>query len=223
MLDSPDFVIACPHCQAPARIFQLAIESEVGAITWSDGYRDLPMLPRPPRITCCHACGKAFWVGEGVPLGYYFADNPEAPKVPAWTDAPYVTPLDEAGVFKAIDDGLAYNADLELELRVLAWWRGNDAFRKDDALVGHATSPTAIANMERFIEMMTGGEEDLLLFRAEALRQLGRFDEVAETLTGVYCSDYLPAKTKLLDLSKAGDRKLRVLFSTESVTPPPET
>ncbi|MES2569811.1 MAG: hypothetical protein V4710_07105, partial [Verrucomicrobiota bacterium] len=120
-----------------------------------------------------------------------------------------------AGLMRALADGLAPTPDLELELRVAIWWRGNDAFRRDDAPVGHATSPEAIANMEQIIGMTDQGDEDLLLFRAEALRHLGRFEEMEETLKGVCCSDYWPAKSRLLELAGAGDRRLQKLFVSE--------
>ena len=114
----------------------------------------------------------------------------------------------------ALEQGLDYSPELELELRVAIWWRGNDIFRVEDAPVGHATSTEAISNMERFIEMMAEGAEDLLLFRAEALRQLGRFQEVEASLQTVCCSDYAPAKNRLLELARSEDRKLRKLFDS---------
>lgn len=212
MLPGADLIIACPHCQALAKVFSLASGNSFGAITWTDGFQDMPMNPRPPRITRCHACGKAFWVGEAPPVGYLLPETETLPEKAAWMAAPHIEPLDEAGLFQAIEEGLAYSPELELELRVAAWWRGNDAFRVDDASVGFPTSPEAIVNMEHLLDLMKDGEEDLLLFRAEALRQLGRFDEIEETLQGVGCSDYWPAKSKQLELAKAGDRKLRKLF-----------
>ena len=99
-----------------------------------------------------------------------------------------------------------------MELRVLRWWRGNDRFRRDDAPIGHVTAPDAIENLERIVDMMKEGEEDLLLFRAEALRQLGRFEEAERTLDGVCCSDWWPAKSRMLELVGSRSRKLDILF-----------
>lgn len=212
MAADPDLVVCCPHCGSVMRIFQITTGSMYGAISWTDGFRDYPMMPRPPRITRCHACTKLFWTAEAPQIGYYF--GADAPNQNAeWGEAPYVQPLEEAAMLEAIREGLGFTPELELELRVATWWRGNDAFRRDDAPVGHATDPEAIANMERFIEMMHDGEEDLLLFRAEAQRHLGRFDEMKTSLEGVACSDYWPAKSKLLELAAAGDRRLHKLFA----------
>jgi hypothetical protein len=213
MVPAPDLVIACPHCNALARLFQLASGDGFGAVTWTDGWQDVPLLPRPPRITRCHSCKQAYWTGEAAALGYC---DPRAEMLAdrsGWATAPHAEPLDEAGLMQALSDGLAYSPDLELELRVAIWWRGNDAFRKENTTGGFATAPAAIANMERFIEMMVAGEEDLRLFRAEAQRHLGHFEAAKETLTGVGCSDYWPAKSRLLELIEAKDRGLRVMFA----------
>ncbi len=212
MLPGADLIVSCPHCEALAKVFSLASGNSFGAITWTDGYVDMPMNPRPPRVTRCHACEKFFWVGAATPVGYLLPETELLPEKAVWMAAPHVEALDEAGLLQAIEAGLGHSPELELELRVAAWWRGNDAFRTDDAPVGYPTAPEPIVNIEHLIDLMKDGEEDLLLFRAEALRQLGRFDEIEETLTGVGCSDYWPAKSKQLELAKLGDRKLRQLF-----------
>src|SRR6266540_2999338 len=101
MVLAPDLVIACPHCRALARLFQFASGDSFGAITWTDGWQDVPLLPRPPRITRCHSCGKVYWTGEAAALGFF---DPRA-DVPAdrsdWGAAPHAEPLDEAGLMQA--------------------------------------------------------------------------------------------------------------------------
>ncbi|MDQ3624363.1 MAG: hypothetical protein M3463_18035 [Verrucomicrobiota bacterium] len=211
---NPDagLIIACPHCHAPAKVLTPIAPNPIGAITWTDGFQETPMAPRPPRITRCHACGKHYWLDEAPQLGLAEEPPPDATDDETWKNAPPVESLDEAGAFEALAQGLGYNRDLEMELRVLAWWRGNDAFRCADAPLGYATSPAAVANMERLLELMEDGDEDLLLFRAEAQRQLGRFEEMEQTLSGVCCSDYWPAKSRLIELVTARSRKLEKLF-----------
>lgn len=207
MLPDTDIIIACPFCEAQARVFQLLSGNTMGAITWTDGWMDAPMLPRAPRITRCAACRKIYWVAMAAPLGLANSGLGE--------NAPHVETLDEAACLEALGAGLGASPDLELELRVLTWWRGNDAFREPMEPAGFSTSPEAVANMERMIEMTAEGDEDLLLFRAEAQRHLGRFDDARATLNGVGCSDYWPAKSRQLDLLNATTRNLAILFSPE--------
>jgi hypothetical protein len=214
MIPDADLIIACPHCATIARVFQLLSGNPIGAFTWTDGWMDAPMMPRTPRITRCQHCHKIYWVATAPQLGFVtLGDTSEA--AGEFKDAPHVGPLNEADCFEALSQGLAPSADLELELRVFTWWRGNDAFREPEHTTGHSTSPEAIANMERMIELTTEGDEDLLLFRAEALRHLGRFDEARETMNGVGCSDYWPAKSRQLELLDAGNRDLAILFSPQ--------
>ena len=212
MFEGSDLILSCPHCAALAKLRIPEAEEFPDMITWTDGWQTASGLDRPPRVSRCPSCQRTFWVGEAQQLG--LAGNPEHSdeQRAAWAAAPALISLDEAGVQQAVDDGLGSLPDLELELRVLLWWRGNDAYRCADAPVGYSTSPAAVANMERFIEMTVEGGEDLLLFRAEAQRHLGRFADMEETLGGVGCSDYWPAKSRLLELAKAGNRKLDVLF-----------
>ena len=217
MLPDADLIIACPHCHAPTRVFQLMSGNTFGAITWTDGWMDAPMMPRPPRITRCEACRKIYWVASAPLLGYAAPGAPE--KDEPWADVPDALLLEEADCHEALREGLGAQPEFELELRVLTWWRGNDAFRTPLHPAGHLTSAEAIANMRRMIELTAEGDEDLLLFRAEAQRHLGNFDDARETLHGVGCSDYWPAKSRQLELLDAQTRDLEVLFSPER--PPP--
>jgi hypothetical protein len=212
MFAGTDLILSCPHCEALAQLPFPEMVELPGTVTWTDGWQTAPGLDRPPRVTLCPSCHKAFWVGEAQQLGFLVPGQPTPEDKAEWAKAPVLKNLDAAGVRQAIDEGLAALPDLELELRVLLWWRANDEFRRADAPVGYSISPEAIANMERFIEMTVDGAEDLLLFRAEAQRQLGRVSDMEATLNGVGCSDYWPAKSRLLDLAKSGSRKLDVLF-----------
>jgi len=213
MFAGSDLIVACPHCAALARLSIPETMETPGMITWTDGWQTAPGLDRPPRVTRCAACERTYWVGEGEQLGFLHPSDAEKPEKADWVKAPAMKSLDAAGVQQAIDEGLASFSELELELRVLLWWRNNDEFRVADAAVGYSTTAGAVANIERFIEMVTDGEgEDLQLFRAEAQRQLGRFADMEETLGNVGCSDYWPAKSRLVELAKTGSRKLDVLF-----------
>ncbi|MDB6152033.1 MAG: hypothetical protein JWL90_486, partial [Chthoniobacteraceae bacterium] len=143
MISGADLIIACPHCEALAKVFSIASGNPFGTIGWSDGYRDSPMMPTAPRIARCQSCGKAFWTGQAQSIGYLLPEQGDTQQKPEWQAASYLEPLDEAGLMNALSEGLGCSAELELELRVAIWWRGNDAFRREDAPVGHATSPEA--------------------------------------------------------------------------------
>jgi hypothetical protein len=230
MIAGPDLVLACPHCGALARLFTLSSASPIGAISWTDGYQEAPLAPRQPNLVRCQNCARLYWTVEAREIGMIdptaneenrevqFADftaaaPPEQGVLPPedWLKAPQMQSLDEAGYFQALADGLAQTPDQELELRVHAWWRGNDKYRKREGPGRHPSSPQAIENAEKLVELTKDGEHELVLFRAEALRELGRFEEARESLYGL-CSDYAPAREKLAELIDAKSRDLDVLF-----------
>jgi hypothetical protein len=230
MIPGPDLVLACPHCGALARLFTLQHGSAIGAISWTDGYQDAPDAPQQPNVVRCHACKRVHWTLQFTEVGMIeptaspenravkFADvaNPvpaeEGTLAPeAWAAAPQMKMLDEAGYLEALELGLGATPEQELELRIHAWWRGNDPYRKLDRPNRHPSTPEAVANAERLVELAKEGEHELVLFRAEALRELGRFEDAQNSLYGL-CSDYAPAREKLAQLIQERSRDLDVLF-----------
>ena len=210
MIPGPDVVLACPHCGAAARLFTIESGDPAGATSWTDGYQEVPSMPRQPNATRCPACSKFYWLAEAQQLGWLMPGVEVPPGHAAWLAAPMVEPLDEAGYYDALASGLAQTPDQELELRVFAWWRANDRFRKTAG--GFPLEERAVKNIERLVELCADGDHEVLLFRAEALRQLGRFDEATEALYGL-CSDYAVAREKLSTLIAAQSRDLAVLFT----------
>ena len=69
-----------------------------------------------------------------------------------------------------------------------------------------------MANLEKLVELLRDGEHEFVLFRAEALRELGRFDESRDALNGL-CSDYAIARDRISALLDEKSRDLDVLFS----------
>ena len=215
MTPGPDAVFACPHCHAVARLQTIEEADTTGAISWTDGYQEAPGVPRHPNVTRCVACQQFYWLGEAKQLGWYAPGIELPPELVGWADAPMIEPLDEEGYYEALASGMAMNPEHELELRVHAWWRGNDAFRQTDPATPPVRTERQISNMHRLVELCANGDHEILLFRAEALRQLGRFDEASEALYGL-CSDYALARDKIAERIAEKSRALAVLFGHEA-------
>ena len=205
-----ELLIACPSCHTPLRLAAPGMGSLEGSVVWSDGYRFSPLMPVPPRIYRCPGCGGIAWVNSSPTLGYLLPDTERTEENAEWFAAPPVGILDEAGLLEALS--LAQEPEAELELRVASWWRSNDLCRVSPPVTAPPRSDAALENLRRIVDLTADGDETLLLFRAEALRHLGRFDEVAETLQGVYCSDFAPAKSKQLEWASQKDNRLYKLF-----------
>ena len=212
MIPGPDLVLACPHCSVPARLPTIESADGASAVSWTDGCQEVPGIPRQPNVARCHACRKFFWVGQAQQLGWLAPGLELPPEHEGWRTAPIVEALNADGYHEALAAGIAEMPEQELELRVFAWWRDNDRFRKDGVPERFASDERAVKNMERLIELCADGDHEILLFRAEALRQLGRFDEAGEALYGL-CSDYALARDKVSELIAAKSRDIAVLFS----------
>jgi len=209
MIQGPDVVLACPHCQTLSRLFTVASADGTGFLSWTDGYQEMPMTPVQPNISRCRKCGKLMWVARCPHVATIEEGNPEHAEYCA---LPYLEPVDEAGYLEAVETGMAAEPEQEAELRVFAWWRGNDRYRRLEGPGRYPKSPEAVANLEKLVELMKDGEHEFVLFRAEALRELGRFDEAREALCGL-CSDYQLARDRITALLDEKSRDVELLFA----------
>ncbi|MEQ1851996.1 MAG: hypothetical protein ABMA01_10430 [Chthoniobacteraceae bacterium] len=217
MIQGPDVVLACPHCEALSRLFTVAAADGSGCLSWTDGYQELPMTPAQPNVSRCRKCAKLMWVAQCPTIGLIEKDGPAKPEEAEWRELPYLEPVDEADYLEAVNSGMASFPEQETELRVFAWWRGNDRYRRLEGPGRHPTSPEAVANLERVVELLKDGEHEFVLFRAEALRELGRFDEAREALHGL-CSDYALARERIAELVENKSRDIELLFASEPQT-----
>lgn len=211
MLQGPDVVLACPHCQTAARLFTVANPDPTGSVSWSDGYQEMPLTPAQPNLARCRNCQKLMWVADCPQLAMLDESQP-LPEHERWKKLPYLEPVEEADYLEAIRLGLAPLPEQEMELRVFAWWRANDRHRRDEGTGRYPQSSESIENLERLVELLKDGEHEFVLFRAEALRQLGRFDEARDMLHGI-CSDYAIAKEKLAEFIEKKSRDVEILFA----------
>ena len=236
MQPGPDSIITCPQCEGLARVFTLLSGNTFGAVQWTDGYHYAPMLPAPPPLTRCPRCQAFFWVEDAqvigqinrpLPTGY--AEVPEPRIEPlAWHRAPEIRKLSAHEYLEAIAAGAADTPQRERTLRILVWWRHNDAFRhepqrgegrkltqaetEDDATASAqppwALSIAAANNLARLIEILDVTQDEDRVIQAEALRELGLFDQAEALLTQPFPEGFRTAVQFILDLTR---RRIRVL------------
>ena len=147
--------------------------------------------------------------------------------------------LTEEECFTAIEEGIATDHEQELELRLLAWRQGNDRYREadpDGIAVEMKRHPNSQSNLERLLELIdvaskdtpkeyvrlntkTGerttvrddGVDQLILTKAEVLRQLGRFDEAIDQLKSVQSPNLRTVAAQIERLCCDRDRIVRRL------------
>lgn len=216
MIPGPDRVIACPNCEALHRVPTLISGNTLGARRWTDGKIVAPMLPKPPAFTRCHACAHFFWLSEARRVGEVPLVGPES--VPeAWRAAPYVRELGEAEFLEALAAGAAKDREDELNLRTFAWWAANDGLRDlEEASIPEPRplperSPQAAENLDRLVAMLDEADPVERAMKAEALRELGRFEEALRLLASDFPEDYRAVVAFLRGLAERRDPLVREL------------
>jgi hypothetical protein len=212
MTPGPDIILACPLCGALARYPTFEYAEDAPRISWTDGYHEVTGVPRSANIAHCQSCHNHFWTGAADQVGYIVPGEEPTEEKATFFAAPRIEPPGEEDYFEAIHGELAKTPEQELELRVHAWWRGNDRYRHSEEPHRYPDTPERLENLRRIVELTEDGQHEMALFRAEALRQLGRFEDSEEALDGL-CSDYGFAREKLVELLREKSRDLDVLFS----------
>lgn len=221
MIPGPDIILACPHCNALARHGSLLSGNTFGEQLWTDGKRVAPMCPFPPAYVRCRSCRGFHWLDDARRVGRIpgpFDENPDAEVPPEWLAAPEVEEPTPAGYLEAIETG-AIDPEPELDMRVRAMWRGNAPFREhapSDAAHARAVDAPVDAearrlNLEAIVDLLADADGDRLLMRAEALRELGRFDEAVAALDRVEGEGFQKVVSALRRYCEAGDPAPHVL------------
>jgi hypothetical protein len=216
MLPGPDHVVACPHCKALAKHLTLMSGNTFGAQRWTDGKMVAPMLPRPPAVVKCHACGECYWLEDAESVGTVDSEHCRTgrPDNPAWAAAPEVKELNEREYYKALRRGLAADRQQERELRILAWWRSNDAYRSRQrrSASGAVLRSTAWEeNLKALRDLLDESDEGDRLMKAEVLRELGEFEPARQLLKGVTSDEFSAVARQFDALCEARDTRVREL------------
>lgn len=207
MIPGPNQVVACPHCGTLATYMTLMSGNTFGARVWTDGKQVAPMFPHPPAVVKCHDCAECYWLVDAREVGTFKPWGDKAKQVdPAWETAPVVQEPSEAEYYAALQKGLAADSHQERTLRILAWWRRNDAFRdvREGLSVGSA-SDLGRKNLEALALLLNEADEDDRLLKAEVLRELGQFETACEVLSRVASAEYAAVVHQLRLLCDARD------------------
>ncbi|MFN8007057.1 MAG: hypothetical protein U0V70_08580 [Terriglobia bacterium] len=208
-------VIACPHCHGIAKYMTLVSGNTLGATNWTDGYQDAPMLPRPPAVVRCRHCARFYWLAEAKELGMLggWGSSGKLPN-PAWQSAEEVARPTEDEYYLALESRLGRNKAQEKQLRILTWWRRNDAFRhrypaKEEKVPSEFVSSRQ--NLEALAKLLDEKNDSERIMKAEIFRELGKFHECIALLDKVSSKGYEKVAAQLRLLSDNKDPWVREL------------
>jgi len=223
VIPGPDQVIACPACDGLARHGTLMSGNNLGSHVWTDGYCWAPMLPQPPAVVKCSHCEAFFWLADARKVGHSkgFARDQESVD-PAWKAAPAVEELTEEQYYEALEQGLGKGVERERWLRLLAWWRRNDAHRFPDGFKGSAGKVATGAcrrNLEALVALADEETEENAILKAEAMRELGEFDSSRRCLDAVTSRELVAIAHQIRELCDAGDVSVREQIDLDATCP----
>ncbi|MCC6784594.1 MAG: hypothetical protein IT457_17245 [Planctomycetes bacterium] len=211
----PDEVRECPACHVFVRRTTIVSGNTFGMRRFTDGWVETPMLPRQPRIVKCPGCSMCFWLLRSRIVGHVDRDwcTSDAGVPPEWRAAERVCLPDEQDYYRALRNGLANGLSEERDVRIEAWWRSNDPARYPDA---HADAPHAgpgerEANLRALIPLLDESESQWLIMKAEALRELSRFDEALALLDRIDEPALRAAAARIRTLCVAREASLKEL------------
>ena len=203
MKPGPIIIRKCSACSGQVQERTLASGNTMGAIYWTDGKCEAPMLPAQKRLGVCPHCQALVWTEKLEILGL----------IDPWAiaDSQYKNALDLnfatiEQYIRALGLGVAPPEE-EYYLRLQAWWAGNDSRRSGSAELPLTT--LEIANLTVLVQILDESDRGSLVMKSEALRELGRFEEAIELLNRAASSKLTPAVETILGLAKKQDPSVR--------------
>lgn len=160
------------------------------------------MLPDQPWLVMCPHCHVPLWIdelevlGEGDGLGSGNGEFKDARR--------YESPvLDD--YFELID--VVADPQKERYIRLRAWWGGNDERRVNAAKP--PMSSREMANLTALANMLDESDDNDLVMKAEAMRELGKFDNALSLLAKSADQDIREAVAKIKSLAEERDTYVR--------------
>ncbi len=196
MIPGPIIIRKCRECSKLIEEGTIISGNTLGAIFWTDGKREAPMLPDHPWLVECPHCHALLWIEEQE-----FLDEIEpGDDVPAQFEGsrPCNAPSFD-GYLNLLDKGVT---DLQKEkyLRWRAWWVGNDERR--NAGVKPALSDRERQNLQAFAKILDETDPNDRLTKAEIMRELCRFDDAIVLLSGHFDRNFAEAVAIIRDMAQ---------------------
>jgi hypothetical protein len=199
MTPGPTIVLKCSACGDQIAQPTIGSGNTFGARFWTDGKREAPMLPDDLWLVTCPHCGALVWIDELEQVGEMEpweagdenpAQFPDARSYETPTMRDYLTTL-EMGVS---------GTEKEYYLRLRAWWAGNDQRRY--GMEAAPMSSVETDNLRAYALLLDGTEENDRLMKAEAMRELGLFEEAKALLTEPFSDEVSHAVAMIRELTE---------------------
>lgn len=206
MLPGPTIIKKCSECTGLIKKHTIASGNIFGAIFWTDGKMDAPMPPDSPKLAKCPHCGSLIWIDTLETMDEVNAFEPRSSKA----KEPLV--LDMKDYVSCLESNKLLKPDVEKDLRMRAWWRGNDERRRGQH---SALSEMEIQNLTALNKLLDESVDMERFMQAEIMRELGEFDESLELIKALSDEQLLPAASVIRNLAEQCDPTVAQIYAEE--------
>lgn len=171
MLPGKNMVYGCPQCGRKVIVGSLQSGNNAGAILYSDGMQDAPMLPQFPCETKCKKCGTIFDFKKQTLVK--ILNSPLAFE-PDCDDAAFLTIED-------YNTKIESNQGDECQNRLMMWHTANGTYGKQKR---RADTDLYQDNCKRLIDLLIDTQDiDEKIMLAELYRNIGDFDSCVNAIS----------------------------------------
>ncbi|MDR2683829.1 MAG: hypothetical protein LBB53_00410 [Prevotellaceae bacterium] len=180
MIPAPDSVYKCPKCDEFFKNRNLLSGNTCGAILYSDGKQNAPMLPEFPNLTKCEKCDSIFWLSDLKEIGEIDCWGEESNNK-EWANAPYAEFLNIKDLFRALDENKDDKKVVYIQLMI--WRTFNDRVRQNNNLfIDESEKNLWIENCNSLIKLLDKNDVNEQIMIAELYRNLGQFENCMEII-----------------------------------------
>ena len=189
MIPGPVFYKKCFECSVIFKVRSFGSGNTFGATYWTDGRMNAPMISDVLSLAICPNCKNTLWLEELDTLGIttpslaYLNDaesqaqtekeKTEIAKLGA-ADAEFCIGLFSDDYYYLLKKGIK-DPKKELYVRLQLWWEENDLRRESRRIF--KMREEEIVNLQALILLLDESDEHQLMMKAEALREIGRFED----------------------------------------------
>lgn len=201
MQPGPTLVVKPTGCTTPLKVPTMGSGNTFGAVFWTDGKCEAPMLEDEPWLRKHPGENRLFWAGDWELLESLEFDGHFGPGK-NWADLPYAETPTEDDYFVALGTGVADSEEKQRYIRTRLWWLGNDPIRMNG--VG-SLPPRHIDNLSRLALLLSEDDPQQCLMKAEAYREMGFFDDAERLLSGRFPQELADAVREVEQLAMRMD------------------
>lgn len=214
MLPGPNQILKTPRTGTIVKIATILSGNTLFARYWTDGKRDMPMLPDSPWLRRAPDSDELFWTNECERLGeVWSADNSGS----RYADVRFAETPAMEDYLRALSSGLGSSLPKERYIRLRMWWVANDPVR-----FGEIPSPIWSGhrdNLTHLLTLLDESDPEQRVLAAEAHRELGDFVRAMELLSFAFTERHQRAADCIKTLSEQGNSTVGELPQVSSRVP----